>query len=115
MFTHQRVIPFLRVKFSRLVSIAILFNGTYTNNYNEHAEHSSNYSLFLLLSPRIGPAGTAICAYRADNSYTPSGTGGRNMGIFDIFREDIRVNGVNGAAGHEEENMFIEVGSCCMK
>ena len=37
------------------------------------------------------------------------------MGIFDIFREDIRVNGVGGAAGHEEENMFIEVGSCCMK
>ena len=50
MFTHQWVIFFLRGKFSRLVSTAILFNGTYTNNYDEHAEHSSNYSLFLLLS-----------------------------------------------------------------
>lgn len=54
--------------------------------------------------PRIGPAGTAICAYRADNS------GGHNLGIFDIFREDIRVNAeVGGASPHEEENRFTEV------
>ena len=66
-------------------------------------------------SPRIGPAGTAICAYRADNSLT-SGRGGHNLGIFDIFREDIRVNAVvGGASAHEEENRFTEVRSCCMK
>ena len=60
-------------------------------------------------SPRIGPAGTAICAYRADNSLT-SGRGGHNLGIFDIFREDIRVNAVvGGASAHEEENRFTEV------
>ena len=66
-------------------------------------------------SPRIGPAGTAICAYRADNSLT-SGRGGHNLGIFDIFREDIRVNAVvGGASAHEEENRFTEVRSCCTK
>ena len=32
------------------------------------------------------------------------------MGIFDIFREDIRVNAVvGGASAHEEENRFTEV------
>ena len=67
-------------------------------------------------SPRIGPAGTAICAYRADNSLTRTGSGGHNLGIFDIFREDIRVNAVvGGASAHEEENRFTEVRSCCMK
>ena len=61
-------------------------------------------------SPRIGPAGTAICAYRADNSLTRTGSGGHNLGIFDIFREDIRVNAVvGGASAHEEENRFTEV------
>ena len=61
-------------------------------------------------SSRIGPAGTAICAYRADNSLTRTGNGGHNLGIFDIFREDIRVNAVGGgASAHEEENRFTEV------
>ena len=58
---------------------------------------------------RIGPVGSAVCAYRADNSLTPQGTGGHNRGIFDIFRSDIQV--VNQLVT-EEENTFVEVRYC---
>lgn len=58
---------------------------------------------------RIGPPGTAICAYRADNSLTTGGTG-FNRGIFDIFREDLTVVRSDGTTG-ERENTFVEVSS----
>ena len=56
---------------------------------------------------RIGPPGTAICAYRADNSLTTGGTG-FNRGIFDIFREDLTVVMPDGTTA-ERENTFVEV------
>ena len=50
----------------------------------------------------IGPIGTAICAYRADNS-VERGDAGFNRGIFDIFREDLQ-----DAQGNEFESTFVE-------
>lgn len=55
----------------------------------------------------IGPPGTAICAYRADDSSTTGGTG-FNRGIFDIFREDLIEVMPNGMTA-ERENDFVEV------
>jgi len=53
--------------------------------------------------PEIGPAGSAVCAYRADNSFNPTTQlGGFNQGIFDIFRADLQVG------NSEEQNMFVE-------
>ena len=54
---------------------------------------------------RIGPTGSAVCAYRADNSFN-TGLGGLNQGIFDIFRGDLQVG------NSEEENTFVEVRNC---
>ena len=63
-----------------------------------------------LMCCRIGPAGSAVCAYRADNSLTPQGSGGTNRGIFDIFRSDIEVvNPGPPVTTTEEENRFVEV------
>lgn len=53
-------------------------------------------------SYRIGPVGTAICVYRADNSIE-TGESGFNRGIFDIFREDLQ-----DTAGQEVESTFVE-------
>ena len=65
--------------------------------------------LSLLMCCRIGPVGSAVCAYRADNSLTPQGSGG-NRGIFDIFRSDIQVvNPGPPVTTTEEENRFVEV------
>ena len=51
------------------------------------------------LTPRVGPVGTAICLYEAENSGSFGG------GIFDIFREDLqRPDGEGGA-----QNDFLEV------
>ena len=62
---------------------------------------------------RIGPVGSAVCAYRADNSLTPQGIGGNNGGIFDIFRSDIQVvNQGPPIVLTEEENTFVEVRYC---
>ena len=62
---------------------------------------------------RIGPVGSAVCAYRADNSLTPQGDGGTNRGIFDIFRSDIQVvNQGPPIVLTEEENTFVEVRYC---
>ena len=62
---------------------------------------------------RIGPVGSAVCAYRADNSLTPQGIGGINRGIFDIFRSDIQVvNQGPPITLTEEENTFVEVRYC---
>ena len=64
----------------------------------------------LLMCCRIGPVGSAVCAYRADNSLTPQGSGGNNRGIFDIFRSDIQVvNPGPPVTTTEEENRFVEV------
>ena len=53
----------------------------------------------MCLSPRIGPVGTAICLYEAENSGSFGG------GIFDIFREDLQTpDGFN-----EVQNDFLEV------
>ena len=60
-----------------------------------------------IISFSIGPPGTAICAYRADDSMTTGGTG-FNRGIFDIFREDLTVVMSNGMTA-ERENTFVEV------
>ena len=66
--------------------------------------------LSLLMCCRIGPVGSAVCAYRADNSLTPQGSGGTNRGIFDIFRSDIQVvNPGPPVRTTEEENRFVEV------
>ena len=62
---------------------------------------------------RIGPVGSAVCAYRADNSLTPRATGGNNRGLFDIFRSDIQVvNPGPPLTLTEEENTFVEVRYC---
>ena len=61
---------------------------------------------------RIGPVGSAVCAYRADNSLTPQGNGGNNRGIFDIFRSDIQVVNQATLMVTEEENTFVEVRYC---
>ena len=55
----------------------------------------------------IGPPGTAICAYRADDSMS-NGGGGLNHGIFDIFRADLTVVMANGNT-EERENTYVEV------
>ena len=53
----------------------------------------------------IGPVGSAICVYDAENTRNPmTGTGGFGQGIFDVFRGDLLVNGI------EQENTFMEVG-----
>ena len=69
-----------------------------------HIHHSLSLSTF-----SIGPPGTAICAYRADNSKATGGHG-FNRGIFDIFREDL-ITGTSDGMYYERENTFIEV-SC---
>ena len=60
---------------------------------------------FVFLS-RVGPVGTAVCVYRADNDAF-------NNGIFDVFREDIRNvtrDPVTGAVTTSDiQNMFLEV------
>ena len=50
----------------------------------------------------VGPHGTAICVYSAENT-APGGGTGRSQSMFDIFREDLE--GMNG----EVENNFIAV------
>ena len=67
------------------------------------------HSLLSLIMCSIGPPGTAICAYRADNSLNTGGTG-FNRGIFDIFREDLTVVMPDGTTA-ERENTFVEVHS----
>ena len=37
----------------------------------------------------IGPSGTAICVYHADNSGSADMSNGFNRGLFDIFRENV--------------------------
>ena len=61
------------------------------------------YNKYIVASScSIGPIGTAICAYRADNS-VERGETGFNRGIFDIFREDLQ-----DAQGNEFESTFVE-------
>ena len=56
--------------------------------------------------PTLGPTGTAICAYHADNTV---GTGGQsNFGIFDIFFSDIVV-AVDSDEDEERVNEFVRV------
>lgn len=49
---------------------------------------------------RIGPRGTALCVYAADNS----GPFGTNRGIFEVFREDLVATD-----GTETENRHVRV------
>ena len=52
---------------------------------------------------RLGPRGTALCAYRADNS------GDSNRGIFEVFRDDLfRFN--NDGTTVEVQNRNFMVG-----
>ena len=54
----------------------------------------------------IGPTGTAICVYSADNSNDPNNhAGGFNRGVFDIFRENVQVT---GSTGSSMENSYVE-------
>ena len=59
----------------------------------------------------IGPEGTAICAYPADNSLaTGAASMGYNRGIFDIFREDLsNPNPSPDGTDGELQNTFLEV------
>ena len=67
-----------------------------------------NQVMFFLLS--IGPVGSAICVYNAENTYDPDTTaGGFGEGIFDIFRGDLRVEAPDGTVS-EEQNNFVQVG-----
>ncbi len=53
---------------------------------------------------RIGPSGTALCVYRADNT----GNQGLNKGIFEVFREDlVRVN--PDGTTRATENNYVQV------
>jgi len=57
----------------------------------------------------IGPVGSAICVYNAENTRDPTtGMGGFGQGIFDVFRGDLLVDGM------EQENTFVEVGCTCI-
>lgn len=69
--------------------------------------HSLTLILCAYHSFSIGPPGTAICAYRADDSTTTGGTG-FNRGIFDIFREDLTIVMPDGMTA-ERENTYVEV------
>ena len=69
-----------------------------------------NQVMFFLLS--IGPVGSAICVYNAENTYDPDAmppAGGFGEGIFDIFRGDLRVEAQDGTVS-EEQNNFVQVG-----
>ena len=53
---------------------------------------------------RIGPPGTALCVYRADNT----GPTGLNRGVFEVFREDLVQINPDGTT-EEAENNFASV------
>lgn len=55
-----------------------------------------------VITNRIGPRGTAICVYRADD------TGGLNRGIFEVFREDLVTIRSDGTTD-ETENNYVRV------
>ena len=54
---------------------------------------------------RIGPIGTAICAYRADIG-DPSSSNGLTGGIFDVFRDDV----IDPRIHKELENDYLQCG-----
>ena len=58
------------------------------------------------LSPSsVGPRGSALCAYPADNT-AETGQDGRTESVFDVFREDLTSD---SAATTLVENQYVEV------
>ncbi len=52
----------------------------------------------------IGPEGSAVCVYPAENSRETDSMASFNQGIFDIFREDLLTTD-----GVERQNGYVEV------
>lgn len=52
----------------------------------------------------IGPEGSAVCVYPAENSRETDAMASFNQGIFDIFREDLLTTD-----GVEKQNVYVEV------
>ena len=68
-----------------------------------HTAYTPLHSLCLFLS--VGPQGSALCVYPADNTLETGGDG-RSESVFDIFREDLTSASEEGTL---VENSYVEV------
>ncbi|XP_064387039.1 semaphorin-4B-like isoform X4 [Halichondria panicea] len=85
-----------------------IYNNIDSVAFNEGGRHGEGetwqktmYGAFS--GPLIGPEGSAVCVYPAENSRETDAMASFNQGIFDIFREDLLTTD-----GVEKQNVYVE-------